>query len=157
MKKNLSLLITVLAALIVSSCSSNKVAEQKVENEIKEVPASQTKAIGDTVKEKIAASALTAEQKEKLMALEEKAHKEHAAITDEIERTKIVMIETILAPKMSQREFSILKNKLTSLDKKRLANGFKTAAEVRKIIAPEASSEDRQIYKAVIENRLRGF
>lgn len=156
MKKNLSLLITVLAALMVSSCSSNKV-EQKVEKEIKEVPAAQSKSIGETIKEKIAASALTAEQKEKLMALEEKAHAEHAAITDEIERTKVVMIETVLAPKMSQREFSILKNKLISLDKKRLANGFKNAAEVRKIIAPTATSEDRQIYKAVIENRLRGF
>lgn len=157
MKKNLSLLITVLAALMVSSCSSNKVAEQKIEKEIKEVPASQAKAIGATIKEKIAASALTAEQKEKLMALEEKARAEHAVITDEIERAKVVMIETVLAPKMSQREFSILKNKITTLDKKRLANGFKNATEVRKIIAPTASSEDRMIYKEVIENRLRGF
>jgi hypothetical protein len=155
MKKNLTLLTTLAAALIISSCAHNKATEQKVENEIKEVPASQT--IAGTIKEQIAASSLSAEQKEKLMALEEKAHAEHAAITDEIERTKIVMIQTILEPKMSQKEFSILKNKLTTLDKKRLANGFKNAAEVRKIIAPTATSQDKMIYKAVIENRLRGF
>jgi hypothetical protein len=155
MKKNLTLLTTLAAALIISSCAHNKATEQKVENEIKEVPASQT--IAGTIKEQIAASSLSVEQKEKLMALEEKAHAEHAAITDEIERTKIVMIQTILEPKMSQKEFSILKNKLTALDKKRLANGFKNAAEVRKIIAPTATSQDKMIYKAVIENRLRGF
>lgn len=155
MKKNFSLLTTLAAALIISSCAHNNATEKKVEAEIKEVPASQT--IAATIKEQIAASSLSAEQKEKLMALEEKAHAEQAAITDELERTKIVMIQTVLEPKMSQKEFNILKNKITALDKKRLANGFRNAAEVRKIIAPKATSQDRMIYKAVIENRLRGF
>lgn len=157
MKKNLSLLTTLVAALIISSCAHNKTTQQKVEAEIKEVPASQTKSIAATIKEQITASSLSAEQKEKLMALEEKAHAEHIALTDELERTKVVMIQTVLEPKMSQKEFNILKNKITTLDKKRLANGFRNAAEVRKIIAPTATSQDRMIYKAVIENRLRGF
>ncbi|MEA9356056.1 hypothetical protein SHI21_07585 [Bacteriovorax sp. PP10] len=157
MKKNLTLLTTLAAALIISSCAHNKATEQKVENEIKEVPSSQTKSITGTIKEQIAASSLSAEQKEKLMALEEKAHAEHTALTDELERTKVVMIQTVLEPKMSQKEFNILKNKITALDKKRLANGFRNAAEVRKIIAPTATTQDKMIYKAVIENRLRGF
>lgn len=157
MKKNLSLLTTLVAALIISSCAHNNATEQKVETEIKDVPASQTQSIAATIKEQITASALSAEQKEKLMALEDKAHKEHMAVTDEIERTKVVMIQTVLEPKMSQKEFNILKNKIIALDKKRLDNGFKTAAEVRKIIAPTATAQDRLLYKAVIENRLRGF
>lgn len=157
MKKNLSLLTTLVAALIISSCAHNKATEKKVEAEIKEVSPAQTKSIGATIKEQISASTLTAEQKEKLMALEEKAHSEHAALTDEIERTKVVMIQTVLEPKMSQKEFNILKNKIIALDKKRLDNGFRNAAEVRKIIAPTATTQDRMIYKAVIENRLRGF
>ena len=143
MKKNLSLLTTLVVTLVISSCAHNKATEQKVENEIKNVTSSQTKSIAETVKEQIAASNLSAEQKQKLMVLEEKAHAEHVAITDEIERTKVVMIQTVLEPKMNQKEFSILKNKIIALDKKRLANGFKNAAEVRKIIAPNATSQDR--------------
>ena len=156
MNKNLTLLTTLAAALIISSCAHNK-TEQKVEAEIKNVQPSQTKSIAQTIKDQVTASNLSNEQKEKLMTLEQKAHSDYVAITDEIERTKVVMIQTILEPKMDQKEFNILKNKIISLDKKRLDNGFKTAAEVRKIIAPTATSEDRLIYKAVIENRLRGF
>lgn len=157
MKKNLSLIVLVAATLIVSSCASNKAVESKIDQEIKDVPASETKSIGHTVKEQITASSLTAEQKTKLMALEEKAHVDHVAITEEIEKTKVVFVQTLLAPNMSQREYSLLKKKLTQLDKKRLENGFKVAAEVRKIINPAANTQEREIYKAVIENRLRGF
>lgn len=156
MKKNLSLIALMALTLIASSCASNTV-EKKIDQEIKDVPASETKSIAKTVKEQIAASGLTEEQKTKLMALEEKAHADHVAVTEEIEKTKIVFIQTLLAPKMSQREYSVLKKKLTELDKKRLDNGFKVAAEVRKIINPAANTHEREIYKAVIENRLRGF
>jgi len=157
MKKNLSLIAVIAATLIVSSCASNKAVEQKIDQEIKNVPASETQSIARTVKEQIAASGLTEEQKTKLMALEEKAHADNVAVTEEIEKTKVVFIQTLLAPKMSQREYSVLKKKITELDRKRLANGFKVAAEVRKIINPAANTQEREIYKAVIENRLRGF
>lgn len=157
MKKNLSLIALVAVTLISSSCASNQSVEKKIDQEIKEVPASETKSIAQTVKDQINASALTAEQKTKLMALEEKAHADHVAITEEIEKTKVVFIQTVLAPKMSQREYSVLKKKISDLDKKRLDNGFRVAAEVRKIINPAANTQEREIYKAVIENRLRGF
>ena len=157
MKKNLSLIALIAATLIVSSCASNKVVETKIDQEIKDVPASETKSIAKTIKEQITASALTEEQKTKLMALEEKAHADHVAITEEIEKTKVVFIQTVLAPKMNQREYSVLKKKLTDLDRKRLSNGFKVAAEVRKIINPASNTHEKEIYKAVIENRLRGF
>lgn len=154
--KAISFLATLTAALIISSCANHK-TQQKVEAEINNVQPSQTKSIAQTIKEQISASNLTSEQKEKLMTLEQKAHSDYVALTDEIERTKVVMIQTILEPKMNQNEFKILKNKIISLDKKRLDNGLRTISEVRKIIAPTATSEDKLIYKAVIENRLRGF
>lgn len=157
MKKNLALLVSMLAALIVSSCASNTATEQKIEKEISEVPVQKTKTISENIKEQINASGLTVEQKDKLMKLQEKSHTEYKAITEEIEKTKVVLIQTVLAPKMSDREFSILKNKIKALDKKRMDNGFKTASEVRKIISPEAKTEEREIYKAVLENHLRGF
>lgn len=93
------------------------------------------------------------------MALEEKAHANRMAVTEEIEKAKVVLIHTVLAPKMNQREYSLLKKKITELDKKRLADGFKFAADVRKVINPSSTTSvhEQEIYKAVIENRLRGF
>lgn len=159
MKKNLSIMTALVLALIVSSCAHNKsAAEQKIENEIKEVPASQAKSLEKTIKEQIAASTLSEDQKTKLAALDAKAHAEHTAITEEIEKTKVVMVQTVLSPKMDQQEFSILRKKIVDLDKKRMENGFKTLREIRKIINPQAANtQDREVYKAVIENRLRGF
>lgn len=154
MKKILSLSALAIA-LIASSCASNKV-EQKVEQEIKAVPAQKT--VDETVREQIKASTLTQEQKDKLMALEEKAQAERKAINEEIEKTKVVLVETALSPKMNEREFNVLKKKIQTLDKQRMENGFRTLREVRKIIAPKAvAPEHHEIYKAVIENRLRGF
>lgn len=157
MKKNLSLIAIVATTLIASSCASNKNVENKIDQEIQNVHASEIKSIPQTIKEQITASGLSVEQKAKLMALEERAHADNVAITEEIEKTKVIFIQTVLAPKMSQREYSVLKKKLTNLDKKRLNNGFKVAAEVREIINPASNTQEREIYKAVIENRLRGF
>ena len=157
MKKNFSLIATILAALIVSSCAHKTATEQKVEKEIAAVPASETKSIAQTVRDQIAGSKLTADQKERLMALEESSHAKHEAIVQEIEKTKVVLIETVLKPKMSKRELAVLKKKLTALDKQRMENGFATLTEVRKIIAPDSNTQDNEVYKAVIENRLRGL
>ena len=156
MKKSLSLIAMMAAALLVSSCARNKTTSEKVEQEVKAVPASMTKSIEHTVKEQIQASTLSQDKKDKLLALEEKAAAERKEITEEIEKTKVVMIETVLAPKMNEKEFNTLRNKIKALDKKRLDNGFRTLREVRKIIDPK-SAEHQEIYKAVIENRLRGF
>ena len=159
MNKNLLLLTCLMSAFAISSCAHNKNAEQKIENEMKEVSSSQTKSIDKTIKEQISSSNLTDQQKEKLMVLEEKAHAENVAITEEIEKAKVVLIQTVLAPKMSQREFSILKKKIRNLDKKRLENGLKAITEVRKIVNPESttSANHADLYKVIIENRLRGF
>ena len=156
MKKSLSLIAMLAAALVVSSCASNKTTSEKVEQKVKAVPASMTKSIEHTVKEQIQTSTLSQDKKDKLLALEEKAAAERKEITEEIEKTKVVMIETVLAPKMNEKEFNSLRSKIIALDKKRLDNGFKTLREVRNIIDPK-SAEHQEIYKAVIDNRLRGF
>ncbi len=156
MKKNLSLIALFALTLGVSSCATSNV-DKKINQEINAVTASEANSIPRTVKEQINLSGLTVEQKQKLMALEEKAHAEHVAVTEEIEKAKVVLIQTIMSPKMNQREFLAIKKKITALDKQRLNNGFKVAEEVRKIINPSANTEEREVYKAVIENRLKGF
>ena len=157
MKKNLSLILLFATTFIISSCATNKNIEKKIDQEVQAVTDSETISIANTVKEQINTSNLSVEQKTKLMALEEKAHADHVALNEEIEKTKVVFIQTIMDPKMNKNEFSLLKKKLTELDKKRLSNGFKVAGEVRKIINPTTNTKDREIYKAVIENRLRGL
>lgn len=154
MKKNI--LAALLLSLALASCANNAKMEQSIEKKIEEVPTT-TRPLNETIKEKITASALTADQKEKLMALEEKAHAEHTAVTEEIEKTKVVILETVLSPKMKQSELRALKNKLRSLDKQRMENGFATIDQVRKIIAPEKNVQHTEVYKAILENRFRGI
>ncbi len=157
MKKNLSLASILMVAALISSCAGNRTTtQQEVDKEVKAVPASMTKSLAETVKEQINASSLPQDKKDKLHALEEKAIAERTAINEEIEKTKVVMIETVLAPKMDEKKLNTLKNKIRSLDQKRLENGMRTLREVRKIIDPKVA-EHHEIYKAVIENRLRGL
>ncbi len=154
MKKNI--LAALLLSLALASCANNAKVEQSIEKKIEEVPAT-TRPLNETIKEQIRTSALTAEQKEKLLALEEKSHAEHTAVTEEIEKAKVVLLEAVLSPKMKQSELNALKNKIRSLDKKRMENGFATIAEVRKIIAPEKNVQHTEVYKAILENRFRGI
>lgn len=154
MKKNI--LVALLLSLAVASCANNSTTNQEIEKKIEETPVS-TRPLNETIKEQINASGLTAEQKTKLLALEEKSHAQHVAVTEEIEKTKLVMLETVLAPKMKQSEMNALKNKIRSLEKKRMDNGFATITEVRKIIAPEKNVQHTEVYKAVLENRFKGI
>lgn len=151
--------LAIVMALSLASCAQNQVAKEKVEQEIRELP-DNAKLQKASIQERIKSStSLTEEQKTKLLKLEEEAHASNKALTEEIEKAKIVLVETILQPKLNKQEVKILKKKIADLDKKRLQEGFKKIHEVRNIIAPkqDTSPHEHEIYKAVIENRLRGY
>ena len=159
MKNILALILVASSTLIISGCANHSKIDSAIEKEIAAVPADKIKPTSASVKDQINASHLTQEQKDKLVALEERRHNERVALTEEIEKTKVVLLETVLSPKMNEREFNILKKKIRNLDKKRMENGFATLKEVRQIINPASTSatDHNEIYKAVIENRLRGL
>ena len=98
---------------------------------------------------------LTEIQKNSLMELETKTHALNAALKEQIEKAKIVLIQTVLEPKMNQKEYSILKKKIVALEKKRMENGFKAITEARNIIEPKMNAENREMIKAYMFNHLQ--
>ncbi|MBC7540435.1 MAG: hypothetical protein H7281_16545 [Bacteriovorax sp.] len=158
MKKILTLLAPVFLMVSLSSCAQHKIAEQKVEKEIKEVVIVKTEPAAVTARDFIMKSdKLTDVQKGKLLALQEKTHAQSVSLREEIEKTRVVLIQTVLEPKMNQHEYSILKKKITSLEKKRMENGFKAISEARNIIEPKQIVENREFYKSLIRNHLQEY
>ena len=156
MKRNLKLLVTLFAVTSLSSCAGHRLAEQKIEQEIKEVSIEKNVSIGSTARDTIMKSdKLTEVQKNSLMELETKTHALNVALKEQIEKTKIVLIQTVLEPKMNQKEYSILKKKIVALEKKKMENGFKAITEARNIIEPKMNVENREMIKAYMFNHLQ--
>jgi hypothetical protein len=158
MKKNLTNLATLLLILTLSACAGQKSAEQKVNREIKEVVIPKTETLAESAREFIMKSdKLTEDQKTKLLALQEKMLAENSALREEIEKSRIVLIKTVLEPKMNQREYSLLKKKITKLENTRLSNSFKAVTEARNIISPKKYNEDHEFYKQYFNRSLHEF
>ena len=58
---------------------------------------------------------------------------------------------------MNVHEYSILKKKITILEKKRMEYGFKAIADARDIIEPKTNTEGREVYKSYLYNHLQEF
>ena len=110
----------------------------------------------DSAKDMIVKSdKLNEEQKKKLLDLQARVQSEVDSIKDEIEKTKLVLIKTIIEPKMNQREYSILRKRLNKLEQKRLDKGLKAMTEARNIIAPKADYESREFYRAYMHRHIQ--
>jgi fructose-specific phosphotransferase system component IIB len=102
-------------------------------------------------------NSLTETQKTKLIELQSKVHAENSIIKEQIEKAKQVMVQTVLEPKMNEREFKILKKKITVLEKKRMENGFNAITEARLIINPKSNLDESAVYKTYMIKRLQEF
>lgn len=158
MKRYLTLLVTVLALASLTGCAEHKVAEQKVEKEMKEVSIPAKETIAESAHDLIMKSdKLTDVQKKKLLELQEKTHTQSVSLTEQIEKAKMVLIQTVLEPKMNEHEYAILKKKISKLEKERMENGFKAMKEARNIIDPKKNVEGSQFYKAYLHSHLQEF
>jgi hypothetical protein len=150
----MKILSLVIAALIFSSCAQQKIAEQKVEREVKEIYIPKNLTAAEEARELILKSTVLNEaQKQLLLALQEKAVIERAILKDEINKTRFLLIQTVLEPKMNKRELNILKKKIASLEKKRIENSFNLITEARDIIEPQKSPEAHQFNMNYLHHR----
>lgn len=156
MKRYLTLLVTVLAIASLTGCAQHKVAEQKVNQEIKETSVSKNGTAAESAHDFIMKSdKLNDVQKKKLLELQEKTHAKSVSLAEQIEKTKMVLMQTVLEPKMNEHEFSILKKKIAKLEKEKMDNGFKAIKEARNIINPKKNVEGREFYKAYLHSHLQ--
>lgn len=156
MKKNFTLLAATILLTTFSSCAQHRLAEKKIETEMKEVPVE--KSVSETAKEFIMKSdKLSDAQKSKLLELQSKTHAKSQSLREEIEKTKMVMIQTVLEPKMNRHEYAILKKKIKTLENKRMENGFTAITEARSIIEPQKNAEDRIYFNHFMRTHLQEF
>ncbi|MEA9357847.1 hypothetical protein SHI21_16570 [Bacteriovorax sp. PP10] len=149
---------TILLLILTTGCAENSIAKKKVVAEIQNVPTQYHEEVVITPRELILSSAeLTPTQKEKLLIIEENNRDKYTRITDEIEKTKIVMIQTILKPKMDQKEYQILKKRLLKLDQDRIDNGFASIAKARDVIAPMEKLQKTQFDDIFFHNMVKGM
>lgn len=155
--KKTSLLAALILTISLVGCAQQKVARQSVEQKIEQAQA-ENKPIAETAHDFIMNSDhLTEAQKTKLMELHKRVYTENSTLKEEIEKAKRVMVQTALEPKMNEREFNILKKRITVLEKKRMENGFKAVTEARMIIDPEKNAVGKEVYKTYMIKRLQEF
>ena len=158
MKKSILFITSLVLMGTLSSCAQQKVAEQKVEKEIQAVNLNASESTQEANRNFIMNSdKLSVEQKKMLVELQTKTNEQMNETKKEIEKTRQVLIQTILEPKMNKREYSILKKKIVKLEKNRVENGFKALNEARNIIAPKDDAESREFFKAYMHKQIQVY
>lgn len=150
------LTLSIASCLIFSGCAQQRIAKEKVENEIREVPPQTVKT--ETTREFIINSdKLSQVQKNQLLELQENFSARSSSLKEQIEKTKVVLIQTVLDPEMNEREFNILKKRITKLERERMQNGFDAIKEARNIIQPKTNGPAKDFYKAYVDDHMRNF
>ncbi len=150
--KNILLAFIVLS---LGSCAQHKTAQKKIDKEITEMVILKDESASETAKDFIQRSdKLTTEQKTKLLQLNESTTKLNQSIKEEIEKAKMLLVQTVLEPKMNSYEYAVLKKRITRLEKKKLENSFKAVTEARNIIEPKKNLGRSEFYKAFLHNHI---
>jgi hypothetical protein len=138
-------IITLLISLFLASCATQKLAEKRIEKEIQSETVVKQLDLAVNAQDYILKSEnLTELQKKNLLALQAKTISDSKALSEEINKAKMVLIKTVLEPKVDEREVSILRKKIKKLSKKRMDLDFKSFDEARKIIDPLKEVRDRE-------------
>lgn len=143
--KMLTGFITSLLLVMLASCASQKAAVKKVETEIRNETVVKQEDVAANARAYITnSSKLTAEQKTSLLALQEKRQSEQKNISEEINKVKMVLIKTLMEPKVNRKEVSVLKKDLRKLGKKQIETSLAAFEEARKIISPMKDQQDKE-------------
>ncbi|MDD4974565.1 MAG: hypothetical protein PHY93_09465 [Bacteriovorax sp.] len=138
-------IITLMAFIFLSSCTTQKLAEKKIEKEIQSETVVKQSDLAENAKNYILQSeTLSKLQKKDLLSLQDKTMAESKALNEEINKAKMVLIKTVLEPKVNEREVAILRKKIKKLSKKRMDLDFKSFDDARKIIDPLKEVRDRE-------------
>ena len=146
MSKIIINMITSLAFLaFFTSCATQKAAEQNVEKKINtETALTQEEVVENARKYILKSESLTETQKKDLITLQDKNYSMSKSLREEINKSKLVYIKTVLQPNVNEREASLLVKKIKKLSKKRMELDSKLFSEARKIIDPLKEVRDRE-------------
>jgi septal ring factor EnvC (AmiA/AmiB activator) len=143
--KVLKATLTSLSFILLTACASQHATNEKINNEVKSEPVVKRTQVRASAHEAIMNSKeLTTDQKNKLFSLQETTTKELQGIEEQINKTKMVLIKTLMDPKSSSREIAILKKDLRKLSKKQMEVTLNAFDKGRNLIAPLKDQQDRE-------------
>ena len=87
---------------------------------------------------------LTDAQKKKLRSLHESSSKEMTTLNEEINKTKMVLVKTLMEPKVSRSKVALLRKDLKKLEKKRMDSSLSSFDKAQNIITPITDLETRK-------------
>jgi hypothetical protein len=158
MKFNMKLLASLFLVASLSGCAQHKVADQRIEKEVKDMVIPTNKTVAETARDFIMNSnQLTDIQKTRLLDLQMKTQAQSTYLKEEIEKNRIVLIQTVLEPKMNQHKYLLLKKKITVLEKRKLENGFNAITIARNIIEPKDNTDAREFYRTIMSRQLQEY
>lgn len=144
MKRIIIFYISLTSLVFFSSCA-NKEVKKKVEIEIQSTPVENQKELEISTREYIFHSTTLSDlQKKQLLSMYDKTDSEMKNLSDEINKSKLVLIKTILQPSIDEREVGLLRMKIKKLSKKRMTLDLKSFDDARKIIDPLKEIRDRE-------------
>lgn len=150
------LLVSAMLLSLFVSCASKNEVKNKIDAEI-ETTSLQDK---DKIHQDIHANLMNSSkfndsQKKQLMDLYATFKKEDKRLADEIEKSKIVLVQTILNPNMTALEYNTLRDKIVKLNNERLKKTFSSSEEVRKIINKTNFAEsDKQLLEQLYRTHI---
>ncbi|MGZ3743959.1 MAG: hypothetical protein ACXWRE_09585 [Pseudobdellovibrionaceae bacterium] len=141
-----SFFILLLSSLLMAACSSAP-KPTELEKQVKAQPPADTpEQIAQRAAEAFSnAPGLSAEQKQKLLAIYAKTYAEAMGIRTEIGQNKSLLFKLIASTNYKSGDVNQLKKKIIALDQKRLAVMFQALEDVQKVVGYGADKEE--IYK----------
>lgn len=152
----LKLLISAMLLSLLASCASKNEVKNKIDAEIETTSLQDKDKIHQDIHANMMNSTkLSDTQKKQLMDLYAKFKKEDKRLADEIEKSKLVLVQTILNPNMSALEYNTLRDKIVKLNNERLTKTFASSEEVRKVINKTNFAEsDKQLLEQLYRTHI---
>ena len=151
MKKITSTLSLITLALLFGCTTPGRTEDEKLSDKIhQQEPANSPQAIAMRAAETFsAAPGLTAEQKMKLRTIYSRVYAESMAIRQEIGQSKSLLFMNLANVDYKSKEVTNLKNKIVSLDQRRLKIMFDALDDVQAVVGKGIEAE--KIYKYLYE------
>ena len=145
-------IILLIMSLGLVSCGTQKKVEKKIENEIQSEKVVKRADLIDNTRDYIKNSETLSElQKKSLLSLQDKTVADLKQLSEEINKTKFVLVKIIIKPIVDEREVRILRNKIKKATKQIVSVENKSFEEARKIIDPLKEVRDREyLYNSFI-------
>ena len=140
--------------LVLAACASKQV-NQSINEKLAETPnfhdGDSSRAMTNAIQD---SKEISPEQKRELLALHSKLNTQSEQYRTQILKLKVVLMETMLNPKASDKEIQTIRDRLVSLDRQRLNSMLAGMEQVQKILG-RRTFEDNRVYRAMIINQNR--